>query len=639
MAIKPRISAVPPYEAQLALLVEAPPAGDEWLHEQKFDGYRIGLRIDGASIQLWSRRGQEWTADFPSVVAAGARLGVRQALIDGEIAVLLPSGVTSFQALQNRPASTRFTYFAFDLLHLDGEDLRDRPLIERKKRLRQLVGRKKTGVIRYSDHVVGGGRDFFATACRLGLEGIVSKRGDARYRAGRNGDWQKTKCLQRQEFVIGGFTDPEGSRDAIGSLLIGHYDAGRLAWAGKVGTGPGWTGTYLRGLRRRLEGIEVPQSPFDPPVGDSWLRRNAHWVRPELVAEVAFAEWTNDGRVRHPSMQGIREDKDAKTVMRERPAAEAAPSGSADTDVVAGIRISHPERVIYPDLAATKLDIARYYQAVGDWMLPHVAGRPLTLLRCAGCIDPSAEKGGCVMMRHGKAWGPSALRRVRIKELRKTGEYLVADTREAIVALAQMGVVEIHTWNSRSDEPYLHDRIVLDLDPGPAVGWRDVVAAAKLIRDTLAGVGLQTWVKTTGGRGLHVVLPIEPAAASASLAFARTAARALVEHDANLFTTAVPKRGRENKILLDVLRNNRTNTSVAAYSLRARAGATVSMPLGWEDLDAYFDPSRFNLRTVPERLQAGGDPWKIYWSTRQRLPTVLCFCMASRPLPRGGGRV
>jgi bifunctional non-homologous end joining protein LigD len=635
MATKDRPAVLPPYEAQLALLVEAPPDGDEWVHEQKFDGYRIGLRIEGASVQLWSRRGQEWTADFPAVAAAGTNLSARQALLDGEVAVVLPSGVTSFQALQNRTPATPVTYFAFDLLYLDGDDLRDQPLIERKKRLRRLIGRNMTGVIRYSDSVIGGGREFFATACDVGLEGIVSKRRDARYRGGRNADWQKTKCLHRQELVIGGFTDPEGSREGVGALLVGHYVDGHLAWAGKVGTGPGWTGAYLRSLRRRLDAIEIAKSPFDPPVADAWLRRNAHWVSPKLVAEVAFVEWTDDGRVRHPSMQGLRDDKDAKAVVRERPtAAPRQPSapharkrGSTtrlakreDKDLVGGIRITHPDRVIYADLGVTKLDVARYYDAAAEWMLPHLAGRPLTLLRCGGAVDPSAEKGGCVMLRHAKAWGPSAIRRVRIKELRKTGEYLVADTREAIIALAQMGVVEIHTWNAIAEEPYLHDRVVLDLDPGPEVEWKDVVEAAALIRRTLAGVGLQSWLKTTGGKGLHVVAPVERVSGDTCLAFARTTATALVEHDRKLFTTDVPKKGRERKILIDALRNNRTNTSVAAYSLRARAGAPISFPIDWTDLTPRLDPARFNIRTVPEHLRRGGAAWDGYFMVRQRLP-------------------
>jgi len=288
--------------------------------------------------------------------------------------------------------------------------------------------------------------------------------------------------------------------------------------------------------------------------------------------------------------------------------------------MVAGIRVSHPERLIYADRGVTKLDIVRYYDTVSAWMLPHVRRRPLTLLRCGGAIDPSADKGGCVMIRHGKAWGPAVLRRVQIRELRKTGEYLFADTPEALVGLAQMGIVEVHTWNSDADHPYLHDRIVFDIDPGPAVGWPQVVAAAKLIRTMLAGLRLQCWVKTTGGKGLHIVAPVEPAPAASCLAFARAAAHALVEHDPGQFTTDIPKRGREHKILVDVLRNNRTNTSVAAYSLRARAAAPVSVPLRWSELTSRLDPMRFDIATVPERLRRKGEAWQGYWATRQRVP-------------------
>jgi bifunctional non-homologous end joining protein LigD len=309
----------PDFDAQLATLVQAPPEGDGWLHEQKFDGYRIGLRKDGRSVALWSRRGQDWTAQFPGVAAAGAKLSARRALLDGEVAALLPSGVTSFQALQNRRPDAPLVYFVFDLLHLDGHDLRGQPIESRKERLRSLLGEAGTGgPVRYSDHVIGGGADFHRQACALGLEGIVSKRLGARYRAGRNLDWQKIKCVRRQEFVIGGFTDPEGSREGIGALLIGYFDGDELRWAGKVGTGAGWNATYLRDLRRRLDKIETKASPFQPPVDDSWLRRNAHWVRPRLVAEIAFAEWTDDGRIRHPSMQGLRADKDPRDVGRER---------------------------------------------------------------------------------------------------------------------------------------------------------------------------------------------------------------------------------------------------------------------------------------------------------------------------------
>lgn len=320
----PRKRAAPPssltYDAQLATLVDEPPDGDGWLHEQKFDGYRIGLVKDGPTVSLQSRRNLDWAAQFPEVVAAGHELHAKTALLDGEVAVLLPSGVTSFGSLHERPSGSVLVYFAFDLLHLDGRDLRERPIEERKRELQRLIGHGKGGTIRYSEHVVGGGRAFFEHVSKLGFEGMVSKKLGTKYRPGRNSDWLKTKCVKRQEFVIGGFTLPEGAREGVGAILLGYYDGGQLRWAGKVGTGSGWTAGFLRDLRKRLEALAVETSPFDPPVSDSWLRRNARWVRPKLVAEVAFLEWTSDGHLRHPSMQGLREDKPAKDVVRERPA-------------------------------------------------------------------------------------------------------------------------------------------------------------------------------------------------------------------------------------------------------------------------------------------------------------------------------
>jgi bifunctional non-homologous end joining protein LigD len=626
---------VPQYEAQLATLVDEPPESDEWLHEQKLDGYRIGARVDGGQVQLLSRRGQEWTAEFPSVVAAVARLGAHRLLLDGEVAVVGANGVTSFQSLQRRGVRTPVTYFVFDLLHLDGEELAHLPLEERKRRLRALLdaggkGSGRGGVLRYSDHVVGRGFEFFREACRLGLEGVVSKRRDGPHRAGRNLDWRKAKCGLRQEFVVGGFTEPEGARQGVGALLVGYHDDGHLRWAGKVGTGAGWSGAYLRELRRRLDHLRVAASPFDPAVSDAGLRKHAVWVEPQLVVEVRFAEWTADARIRHASVLGLREDKSPEEVRRELPAAappRPAPPAArreppavtrARGPVVAGVTISHADRVIFPELGLTKADVARYYERVADRMLPHVRERPLTLLRCAGAIDPTADKGGCTMIRHGKAWGPLPLRRITIQELHKTGEYLVAVDLAGLVSLAQMGVVEIHTWNGRAASPYDHDRVVLDLDPGVGVGWGRVVAAAHDLRDALRARGLRSWVKTTGGKGLHVVAPVGPTPWERCVAFARDVAASLVASRPDAYTLAWPKAGRERKILIDTLRNNRANTSVAAYSVRARGGATISMPVAWEALTPRLDPQAFTMSTI---LQPGGeDPWSEYWHVTQRLP-------------------
>jgi bifunctional non-homologous end joining protein LigD len=618
-------AAAPAYRAQLALLVSEAPGGDGWLHEVKYDGYRIGAELAGGRATLWSRRGKDWTASFPEVAAAVRALPVGTALLDGEVAALLPDGRTSFQALQNAFASGQrppLAYFVFDLLHLDGADLARRPLAERKAALERLLA-GTGGIVRYAPHVVGGGAAVFREACRLGLEGIVSKRADQPYRPGRNAGWVKTKCVLRQELVIGGFTEPEGAaRDALGALLVGHHEAGALRFAGKVGTG--FTNAQARALRARLDGLETRECPFAPrPAG--WLGRHAHWVRPELVCEVAFTEWTSDGKIRHPSFQGIREDKRAEEVVRERATATATATSTAtatrkpttpkSTATVAGVRISSPDRVMYPDAGLTKLDVARYYESVATAMLPHLRGRPLTLLHC-----PEGLAGGCRFMKHSKVWALPAVRRFRIPEKTKVGEYLVVDTEQALLSLVQMDILELHTWNSTVDRVEEPDRLVLDLDPGPAVAFAEVVRAARLAREALAAIGLGAFVKTTGGAGLHVVAPIVPAPWHACLEVARAVAAALARHDPRRLTTAFARAGREEKILVDYLRNNRTNTSVAAFSARARPGAPVSVPVAWDELSPRLRPERHTVRSVPRRLRAlRADPWRGYDAARRPL--------------------
>lgn len=620
------------FAPQLARLVSTPPAGDEWLHEIKYDGYRIGCRIDGASVRLVSRNAKDWTARFPEVRDAALRLGVRRALIDGEVAIVLPDGRTSFQALQNAFSGgdrTGLAYVAFDLLHLDGDDVARRPLEERKRLLAALLdGTPRTrraaaagGVIRFADHVVGGGAAFFSAACGHGIEGIVSKRRDLPYVAGRHGGWVKAKCLRRQELVIGGFTDPEGTRAGIGALLVGVYDdAKRLLFAGKVGTG--FSQGSALALRKRLNAIETPTCPFTPrPAGP--LGRIAHWVRPELVAEVAFAEWTDDGKIRHASFQGLRLDKPANAIEREEPSATPPPSSSARRGrgvappVASSPHLSHPERLLYPDDGITKGDVARYYESVGVYIVPHLAGRPLTLVRCPEGIGES-----CFYMKHSRVWSPPGLRRVRIQEKTKLGEYLVADDVAGVLALVQMDVLEIHTWNSTADDVERPNRLVIDLDPGPDVAWGAVVAAARLVRGVFSALGVESFVKTTGGVGVHVVIPLVPDLDwRECLAVSRAVATAIVRADPRTYTTALPKAGRERKILIDYLRNNRTNTSVAAFSTRARRCAPVSVPLAWDELEPRLRPERFNVKTVPGRVRRlGADPWAAYWRLRQRLP-------------------
>jgi bifunctional non-homologous end joining protein LigD len=589
------------YQPQLATLVKSAPDGAEWLHEIKYDGYRIGCLIERGRVALVSRNQKDWTGSFPEIAEAARALGVRRAVLDGEAAIVLADGRTSFQALQNAGASRQgLVYFAFDLLELEGErDLARRPLEQRKSVLRRLLG--EGGTLRYSDHVVGGGAAFFAAACTRGLEGIISKRRNDPHRPGRTSGWLKTKCVLRQELVIGGFTDPAGSRAGIGALLVGAFEGAALRFAGKVGTG--FTRQSALALRAALDPLEISRCPFDPaPAGA--LAREAHWVKPQLVAEVEFAEWTGDGKIRHSSFQGLRADKTARQVRRERPV-------DAPADTVAGVRISNPQREMWPSIS--KLDLARYFESVAGWMLPHVEGRPLTLVRCGDGVA-----GGCEFLRHRRSWGPAPLGRVKIQEKKKVGEYLVADSAAALVALAQMDVVEVHTWNSRVGSLEQPDRIVFDLDPGPEVTWKTVVASARLVRKALAALELDSWVKTSGGAGLHVVVPIRPEPDwSECLAFSRGLASALARQRPTLFTDAVAPARRRGHIYIDYLRNNRTNTTIAALSPRARPGAPVSMPVRWEELSSWSHPDLAGAVRRLVRLRV--DPWEGYARSRQRL--------------------
>lgn len=636
---KPGVGAPDFIEPQLATLVKEAPAGDDWWHEMKFDGYRILAQVSSAGVQLLSRRNHDWTGAFPTVASAVADLGLRDALLDGEVAVVDAQGRTSFQALQNTVAAAQppagLCYFLFDALRMNGEDLMPLPLAERKARLRGVLDKAKAKrsatLLRYSDHIEGHGAAFFREACRGGLEGIVSKRKDQPYRPGRGATWVKTKCVQRQEMVIGGYTDPEGQRAGLGALLVGTFAPdGRLLYAGKVGTG--FSQQAARELRARLEEVAQRECPFTPKPPAGWIGRQAHWVKPELVAEVSFSEWTDDGRLRHPSFQGLRADKAARDVVRETakavapeasapespaPAVRAKPSrktvragaaGKAADNAVAGQKISHPDRVVYPATGTTKLDVARYFAEIAPWMVPHVAGRPLTLVRC-----PEGLAGECFFMKHSNVWAPKTLRQVDVQEKTKVGRYLIADDAAGLVALAQMGVLEVHTWNSTMAALEEPDRIVMDLDPGPEVGWADVVQTALLVRQALATLGLESLVKTTGGVGLHVVVPLRPQRSwQECFAFSEKLAEVIVREHPTRYTTAIPKAGREKKILLDYLRNNRTNTSVAAYSPRARPGATVSTPLAWDELEPRLRPGDFTLATVLERCRRwspGEDPW------------------------------
>jgi bifunctional non-homologous end joining protein LigD len=591
---------------QLATLVADPPEGRDWVYEWKFDGYRIQARIERGAARLFSRGGNEWTARMPTLARALGALPAGRALLDGEVVVLREGGLSDFQALQNAISArddSRCVYFAFDLLHLDGHDLRRRPLARRKEALRELLAGADDRT-RYSEHVGGRGAEFFRAACARGAEGAMCKLADAPYRSGRSRDWLKVKCKSRQEFVIGGYTAPSGARAHLGALLIGeHGPGGELRYAGKVGTG--FTAQSLAELHGKLRALERRESPFDPaPRGAE--ARGVRWVRPELVAEVEYTERTRGGRVRHPSFHGLREDKPAMQVTPEKPAP-------------AGPRLTHPDRLVYPELGITKLDLARYYAEVAPFLLPHAAGRPLTLVRC-----PQGRTGPSFFQKHPGRGTPEAIQRVPVRESGGVAEYMAVADVEGLVGLVQLGALEIHAWGARAPDLEHPDQLTFDLDPDPGVAWKDVVAAARALRDRLERLGLESFAKTTGGKGLHVVAPLAPRATFDQVkGFARALVDELVAREPERYLAKASKAARRGKIFLDYLRNARGATAVCPYSTRAREGAPVATPVAWSEVTARLDPKRFTLLSLPRRLaKAARDPWEGYTKVRQSLPAL-----------------
>jgi bifunctional non-homologous end joining protein LigD len=627
---------VPP---QLATLVEKPPEGNEWVHELKYDGYRMLCSLRDGRVKLFTRNGNDWTSKLHRIADAARTLPAKQAWLDGEVVAVLPGGKVDFQALQNAfdsRSETNVVYCVFDLLYLDGYDLQASPLLERKRLLASLAkDLSASSLIRYSDHIAGRGAAVFEEACKHGMEGLISKRADASYVAGRNRNWIKVKCGQRQEFVIGGFTEPSGSRVAFGALLLGVFDReGRLRYAGRTGTG--FSERSLKELHQRLLPLTQSASPFtDPPTGAD--ARGVHWVKPVLVAEVAFAQWTNEGLLRQASFQGLRDDKPAREIVREQPDGDddqqAAPvtrrrrwrSGPtarkknpprAEPLAVAGVTLSHPDRVLYPETGLTKLALARYYEEVSDWILPHLEGRPLTLVRC-----PEGHTAECFYQKHANETVSEAIGRVEIPEDNKTGIYMVAESLAAVVGLVQMGVLELHTWGAKRDLLDRPDRIVLDLDPDTSVPWKSVVEAAQLVRTLLNELDLECFLKTTGGKGLHVVLPLQRVHNWEEVkSFSKAVADHLVRLIPNRFVANMSKQKRKGKIYVDYLRNAKGATAIAAYSTRARSGATVSVPLAWEELSVDIRSDHFTVQTVPARLaQVKSDPWRDYFKLKQKL--------------------
>ena len=614
----------------LASLAADVPRGPNWIHEIKWDGYRLMAFKSGDSTRILTRRGHDWTARFPGIADAVSALPVKTAILDGEAVVEDENGLPDFSALQNAlsdehgKAARNAVYYAFDLLYLDGYDLRGLPLEERKARLSALVPVRKDGVLRFSEHMEADGAAMVKSACQLGLEGVISKRRDRPYRSGRGEDWLKIKCTERQEFVVAGYVPSTVSSTAVGSLVLGYYEAGELKHAGKTGTG--FTAESSRQIFRQLKDLKRPTSPFASKLSAA-ERRGIVWVEPKLVAEVEFRGWTADRRLRHAAFKGLRDDKTAEEVMLElpngEPPAAAPPKRSASLrsrggSEVAGVALTHADRVLW-DEGITKLDLARFYEGIADWILPHVAGRPLSLVRC-----PNGAEKGCFFQKHSWAGLGDDIRRETVRDEGGEEEVLYIEDIRGIVSLVQASVLEIHPWGARIEDVDRPDRITMDLDPGPGVAWPDVIAGAEDIRERLKAVGLESFVKTTGGKGLHVVIPLTPKADWTEVkTFAQALALAMEADSPDRYIAKASKQARKGLIYVDYLRNGRGATAIAAYSTRARPGAPVSVPLAWSELSPDLAPNGLTISNLGERLaKLKRDPWAEMSRVDQVLPVI-----------------
>jgi bifunctional non-homologous end joining protein LigD len=613
---------------ELALLVKVAPVGDGWLHEIKYDGYRALARVVRGRVEIRSRNDRDWTERWAPIAGELAALPVDSAILDGEVVVELEDGRTAFGELQHDLGSgrtDRLRYYVFDLLHLNGYDLTGVALSRRKSTLRTVLEAGPRDRVRYAEDMHGQGAALLASACDHALEGIVSKRADAPYRPGTRGPgWVKTKCLLRQEFVIVGWTPPSGGRTGFGALLLAVNDPdGPLRYIGKVGTG--FSDHFLREFGDRLRAIEIPE----PPVARHAERapKDAHWAKPRFVGEVAFAEWTAEGNLRHQTFQGLREDTSPDDVVLEHPKPEADPATPTVT-------LTHPDRVFWPSVGTTKQDLADYYAWVAPYMLPYVLGRPISMVRCPAGVG-GARAGGrpmgrgpvaCFFHKHPGPDFPGPFERVEIVESAGPGEYLTVTGPASLVALAQMGVLEIHTWGATWPEIERPDMMVFDLDPSDEIGWAGLVAGARLVRDVLGGLGLESFVKTTGGKGLHVCLPIEPTLDwEIAKIFAKAVADAIAAYEPDRYVSTMSKAKRVGKVYIDYLRTARAATFIAPYSTRARTRPTVSVPLRWDELGGRARPDTYDIGNVRRRMaQLTGDPWDGYFDLRQRItPKML----------------
>ncbi|CAB3713381.1 DNA ligase [Paraburkholderia sediminicola] len=612
------------FKPQLATLVDAAPPGDEWTYEIKFDGYRVLARIDRNAktrgVKVLTRAGNDWSAKFGKQVKAFEQLDIESAWLDGEAVVLDDNGVPSFQALQNAFDADRpqdIVIYLFDVPFLNGYDLRGVPLEQRRAILRALLEDQDGhdgSVLRFSNDFAFSADDLLKSACDMALEGIIGKRRDSGYTSGRSSAWIKLKCRRRQEFVIGGYSEPAGSRAAFGALLLGVYDGkGKLQYAGRVGTG--FDAALLRLLKKELDARATSRMPFASTPRER-SRTPLHWVEPVLVCECNFAEWTSEGIVRQASFVSLRSDKPARQIVREAPRKGADVQEQTE---VAGVRVSHPDRVIDKSTSTRKIDLVRYYESVADWMLPHLQDRPVSLVRA-----PEDIGGELFFQKHSQKLSiPNVTQHPGLDPGHPP--LITVDTLKALVGAAQMGTIEFHTWNavvSNIDKP---DRMVFDLDPDASLGWERMIEAAQLTRSLLEELGLTSFCKTSGGKGFHVVVPLAKHAGWDDVkAFSQAVAQHMATTLPKYFSAKMGAQNRKQKIFVDYLRNNRGSSTVAAFSARARPGLGVSVPLSWDEVATTTSGDQWTVENVHERLaDLKRDPWADYAKTRQRITAAM----------------
>ncbi|WP_425808127.1 DNA ligase D [Desulfitobacterium sp. Sab5] len=609
---------------QLAQLVNTVPEGEDWLYELKYDGYRILAYIEGNSVRLITRNGNDYTERFQDVASSLVDWADGRAMIlDGEMTITDAAGRTDFQALQNylkNPQAQNLTYIVFDLLALDGADLRGQRLIDRKETLEALMQDAPKN-LHYSRHVRGNGRESFRAACAAGMEGIIGKKADSIYNGTRNGDWIKLKCEQRQEFVIGGYTLSSKKTSGISSLLLGVYEGGELVYAGRAGTG------LSEADMKELEGEFKSIKRMEPPFKLAPKRRSNEkitWLEPELVAEIKFAEWTEDHRLRQASFKGLRKDKDPRDIKKEKADDAIQPQSFAkgvespmkandNSIIIEGIKISNPDKVIFADPEVTKGDVIRYYAKVAERMLPYVSRRVLSIVRC-----PKGISQTCFYKKH-PGLGSQGIVTIPVSTSDgETEDYFYIENASGLIAEAQMGTLEFHTWGSRVDELEKPDLMVFDLDPDEGMDLSTVRQGVRDMKNILAELSLNSYLKTSGGKGYHVVVPLKPAVSwEVFHDFARRVAQVMEQKWPDRYTSNVRKAKRTNKIFIDWIRNGRGATSIAPYSLRARKGAGISMPIAWDELDTVA-PDGINMAEALRRI-GGKDPWQDFFRNNQQL--------------------